>query len=267
LEIIINIGKKRPKLKAVLFDFDGTISTLRNGWEEIMEPLMLEMISGKHVPDKNLVNEVREYIDQSTGIQTYYQMEWLSSTVKKYGLNPGASEDPWWYKAEYNKRLMKLVVERIEKLNNKTLNKKDFMIAGSEEFLVELKKRGIQLFIASGTDDPDVKNEVNVLGLGEYFKEISGAPLGMAHCSKEFVLKKLADDNNLKGMEVAVFGDGKVEIQLGREKGAITIGVASDESKKTLINQVKHKKLVNAGAHAVIGDFSEKDEILKWLSI
>jgi phosphoglycolate phosphatase-like HAD superfamily hydrolase len=266
MEIIINIDKKRPRLRAVLFDFDGTISTLRNGWEVIMEPLMVEIISGKYEPGQELINEVKEYIDQSTGIQTYYQMEWLSKTVKKYGKNPGASEDPWWYKAEYNKRLMKLVNERIARLKNNELKKNDFMIKGSEEFLKELKKRGIDLFIASGTDDPDVKNEVNVLGLNEYFREISGAPVGMANCSKEFVLKKLADENNLKGMEVAVFGDGKVEIQLGREKGAITIGVASDESKKNLINQIKYKKLVNAGAHAIIGDFSEHVQIIDWLS-
>ena len=36
----------RKPVRAVLFDFDGTISTLRCGWEAVMKPLMLEMISG-----------------------------------------------------------------------------------------------------------------------------------------------------------------------------------------------------------------------------
>lgn len=46
MEILSNLESERPKLKVTLFDFDGTISTLRCGWEDIMEPLMLEIISG-----------------------------------------------------------------------------------------------------------------------------------------------------------------------------------------------------------------------------
>ena len=37
----------------------------------------------------------------------------------------------------------------------------------------------------------DVIKEVEILGLTKYFKEIQGAPLGKAHCSKEWVLKTL----------------------------------------------------------------------------
>ena len=34
------------KIKAAIFDFDGTFSTLRCGWEKVMRKLMLELISG-----------------------------------------------------------------------------------------------------------------------------------------------------------------------------------------------------------------------------
>ena len=88
MEILIKLESGRPRLKAALFDFDGTISTLRHGWEEVMEPLMLEMIAGPTQIDEKLIAEVREYIDQSTGIQTYYQMKWLADTVKKYEETP-----------------------------------------------------------------------------------------------------------------------------------------------------------------------------------
>ncbi|GHV47900.1 hypothetical protein FACS1894181_02350 [Bacteroidia bacterium] len=95
-----------------MFDFDGTLSTLRHGWEEIIEPLMLEFIAGNTAIDDELVTSVKNDINQSTGIQTYYQMEWLAGDVKKYGRNPGASADPWWYKDEYNRRLMDRVAQR-----------------------------------------------------------------------------------------------------------------------------------------------------------
>ena len=84
----------KSTIKAAVFDFDGTISTLRRGWEEVMEPLMLECISGgKNVSDE-LAREVRDYIDRSTGIQTILQMKWLSGRVVRE--NPGAPSDPWY---------------------------------------------------------------------------------------------------------------------------------------------------------------------------
>jgi hypothetical protein len=115
MEYIEKLPVNRPRLKAVVFDFDGTISTLRYGWEDIMGPLMVEMISGSNLPDERIVTEVNKYIESSTGIQTIYQMQWLAEMVGKFGKNPKAADDPWWYKAEYNRRLMKLVERRKKK--------------------------------------------------------------------------------------------------------------------------------------------------------
>ena len=50
-------------------------------------------------------------------------------------------------------------------------------------------------------------------------------------CSKE-VLRMRMEDKGLKGDELIVIGDGKVEIALGVEAGALTIGVATDELKR-----------------------------------
>lgn len=267
MEILSYPVGTRTSLKAVLFDFDGTISTLRKGWEGIMEPLMLEMIAGNTPVDESLKKEVREYIDQSTGIQTYYQMKWLAEAVKRHGRNPGASSDPWWYKAEYNRRLMELVEKRKESILNGSKQPSDFMIKGSEELLRALRDRNIEIYVASGTDHPDVNKEVEILGLKKYFKAITGAPPDKAGCSKEAVLKMLVEVNNLKGHEMAVIGDGRVEIALGREAGAITLGVASNEDTLCGINPVKRARLVKAGAHAIVGDFRELDSILGWLGI
>ena len=135
MEILHSLEINRPNLKAALFDFDGTTSTLRHGWEKIMEPLMLEMIAGPTLIDEELVKEVRNYIDQSTGIQTYYQMKWLAEAVKSHGRNPGASEDPWWYKAEYNRRLMEPVGKRIESILKGEKPITDYLMKGSEKFV------------------------------------------------------------------------------------------------------------------------------------
>lgn len=267
MEMLNELPKARPQLKVALFDFDGTISTLRQGWEGIMEPLMVEMIAGDTPADQELIQEVRNYIDQSTGIQTIYQMRWLAETVKRYGRNPGAPDDPWWYKDEYNRRLMEPVRKRIGLIRNGEKTTEDFLIKGSRELLEALKKNGIDIYIASGTDDPDVKNEAEVLGISRYVTEIAGAPLEKADCSKEKVLRSLIEEKGLRGPELVVFGDGKVEIALGREVGAITIGVASNEIERCGVNGVKRNRLIKAGAHVIIGDFQKTDEILAFLGL
>jgi phosphoglycolate phosphatase-like HAD superfamily hydrolase len=266
MEIIEVLPGNRPKLKAVLFDFDGTISTLRRGWESVMGPLMVEMIVGSTQKDNDDIRKlVNEYIDQSTGIQTIYQMQWLVETVKKYGKNPNASKDPWWYKNEYNRRLMKYVDERKESIVRNEVSPDKYIIKGSIVLLDKLKHKGIDMYVASGTDHPDVIKEVEILGLTKYFKEIQGAPLGKAQCSKEWVLKNLITKSSISGYELAVIGDGRVEIALGREFEAITLGVASDEEKLEGINPTKRKRLIKAGAHAIAGDFKNSDSILAWL--
>ncbi|HOP10383.1 MAG TPA: HAD hydrolase-like protein [Oscillospiraceae bacterium] len=262
--IILQPHEKRS-IKCAIFDFDGTLSTLRCGWEEVMRPLMYECITG----DKQLSESERErikadiyaYVDESTGIQTIGQMKWLTNAVKEYGFNPGASDDPWFYKAEYNHRLMEHVAVERDKLINGEIKPETYLIRGSEAFLKTLKSHGIKLFAASGTDEEDVIKEATALGLAKYFDEIAGSKPHSEQCSKDEVIKKLLKENS----EMIVIGDGKVEIRLGRENGALTLGVASDEQARQGINPVKGKRLTVSGAHAIVGDFGDLDEIMEWM--
>ena len=263
------LRERTPKtpVRAVLMDFDGTVSTLRYGWETVMKPLMLEMISGGSGWDAELEKEVDAYIDESTGIQTILQMKWLAETVRARGMNPTASDDPWWYKAEYNRRLMARVEKRLQDLESGRAPRDEYLMAGSEAFLAALKARGVRLYVASGTDDPDVKHEAAALGVAGYFDEIAGAPLGSENCSKEKVIAQLMRDEGLSGVDFAVIGDGKVEIRLGREAGARTIGLASDEAHRRGLNPVKRERLIRAGADVICGDFLDLEALLGFLGL
>ena len=127
MEILKNETSRKP-VRAVLFDFDGTVSTLRCGWEAVMKPLMLEMISGGKPYDEALEKEVETYISDSTGIQTIHQMKWLAAIVHERGNNPTASDDPWWYKAEYNRRLMENVSKRVARLTAGKVSPCEYLI-------------------------------------------------------------------------------------------------------------------------------------------
>ena len=76
IEILRPLGRER--LRAAVFDFDGTVSTLRCGWEQVMRPLMLECIAGDgeitpaleaetppaQEPQAGIRPEVKEVIDR-----------------------------------------------------------------------------------------------------------------------------------------------------------------------------------------------------------
>ena len=265
MEILKKETSKKP-VRAVLFDFDGTISTLRCGWEDVMKPLMLEMISGGKAYSEELKREVEAYISDSTGIQTIHQMKWLAAAVHERGNNPSAPDDPWWYKAEYNRRLMENVGDRVKRLRMGEVPALAYLIAGSEEFLKTLCDKGVRLYVASGTDHPDVCAEAEALGVRKYFTHIAGAPVGEENCSKEKVMAELLGSENLHGDEVAVIGDGKVEIRLGCEAGARTIGLATNE-REGGVDAVKRDRLIKAGADVIAGDFTEKEALLAFLGL
>ena len=246
------------KQSYVVFDFDGTISTLRCGWEQIMQPLMLEMIcpDGNYSPE--LEARVAAYIDQSTGIQTAYQMQWLAEQVEQA---TGVARDVWYYKDQYNQRILQYVAEKKQQILDGKATADDFLMDGAVDFLKALKDRGCQLFLASGTDDVDVKEEARFLGVDSYFDCIKGAPAGSFGCSKEQVLQDLVSQA-ADGAELSVFGDGKVEIALGKRVGALSVGIASNEIARHGIDEHKRRRLEAAGADVIFGDFTQLETLV-----
>ena len=256
----------KGNIKAAIFDFDGTFSTLRCGWESVMRKMMLELISGGKEYDKALENKVDAYIDTSTGIQTVYQMQWLLEEVENAGFGQ-PDRDVWWYKDEYNRRLMEEVSRRIQRLETKEEHPEQYLIAGAVEFLKALKAKGVTVYLASGTDHKDVVHEASVLGVADMFQMIKGAPERQVSCSKEAVIKMLLEESRLPAESLLLVGDGKVEIALGAEQGAYTLGVATDEKNLRGINPVKRTRLQNAGADAIIGDFEDLNSLIEWLKL
>lgn len=261
---ILSVKTAKTPIKAMLFDFDGTVSTLRCGWEEVMLPVFCEVLDDGKTPYEEIKAKAEKYIDESTGIQTILQMKWLAEQVKESGRTP---LDIWDYKKMYNDRLMESIDKKLADLKNGKVNPDKYLMAGSVEFLAALKERGIKIYVASGTDHPDVVNEATALGVIQYFDEIKGAPLHEENCSKEAVIKRLLGESGLKGDEIAVCGDGKVEIMLGKQYGARAFGLASDEKALCGVNEVKRKRLVTAGADIICGDFLEKDKIFEFLGL
>jgi len=253
------------KIRHALFDFDGTLSVLREGWETVMVPVMIEAICGQSPATAEVELEVREYVEQSTGILTILQMEWLVEAVRRHGLAgpPGSATA---YKAHYLERLMVGVRERVLQVETGAFQADDCMLSGARDFLAGLQERGAQLYLISGTDHADVQHEAGVLGLENIFAgRIYGALDEREAHSKERIVQRILDEHHLFGDELLVVGDGPVEIRAARERGAIALGVASDEVAREGWNEQKIARLQKAGADLLIPDFSQGEKLFSFL--
>ena len=117
------------------------------------------------------------------------------------------------------------------------------------------------------SDEERAARLMAALGLTDYFTFVAGAPVAAESCSKEKVIADLMEKEGLKGADFAVIGDGKVEIRLGAEVGARTVGLASDEEHLCGVNSVKRERLIKVGADVIAGDFLELDELLSFLGL
>ena len=61
------------EIRYALFDFDGTISLIRQGWQDIMIPYFVEVLkeTGTDESDEQLLTIVTDFVDTLTGKQKY----------------------------------------------------------------------------------------------------------------------------------------------------------------------------------------------------
>ncbi|MBI1922950.1 HAD family hydrolase [Candidatus Poribacteria bacterium] len=253
-------------IRHAVFDFDGTISMIRDGWQNVMVPMMVDVLLAETPTTEGreaLERIVVEFVDGLTGKQTIYQMLQLCEEVKKRGGEPKAPLD---YKDLYNSLLLPIVNERIARLERGEIQGEELRLHKSLEFLQKLQERGVKLYLASGTDIEFVQHEADLLGVVPYFDGgIFGALREYKNFSKAMVIQKILTDFNLKGSELLIVGDGYVEIENAKVVGAIAVGVASVENNRYNMNADKRNRLIRAGADILIPDFREGERLVAYL--
>ncbi|RLT15811.1 MAG: HAD family hydrolase [Planctomycetota bacterium] len=254
----------RPEITHVLFDFDGTLSIIRQGWPEIMVPMFTEVLPalpGETEQDRRSL--AYDDIMRLNGKQTIYQMMQLADRIRERG---GEPQEPLWYKHEYLRRLNLKIAERVEGLSSGRIQQDDLTVFGSRSLLDNLKARGLSLYLASGTDEPFVKQEAELLGLTKYFgQHIYGAQDDYKNFSKKMVIDRILSENAIDGAKLLSFGDGYVEIQNTRDVGGLAIAVASDEANNGSgqMDEWKRDRLSGVGADAVIPDYRDSKALLE----
>ena len=254
----------RGLIQHAVFDFDGTLSLIRAGWQEIMLSLCVEALERTPTAkDRATLTDIcRDFILQLTGRQTIYQMMRLAEEVRKHG---GTPCNPLDYKWQYLNLLQERIAHRLETLEQGA-EKNPYRIRGSIALLDELTRRGTTCYLASGTDEPFVIAEAKLLGVDHYFSErIYGARDDYQSFSKQMLLEQIRNAHGLHGAELAVFGDGYVEIESARSVDGIAIGIASLESGEQGWDEWKKERLRTAGAQIMVPDWQESALLLSFL--
>jgi len=262
---IRNPDMPRGVMKFALFDFDGTVSLIRAGWQDVMIPMLVEKLaeldSGE--TQEELYAIVEDFVVTLTGKQTIYQMMRLAEEIEERG---GEPQDPVAYKREYLQRLWERIKGRIEGVRDGTFTQEQMRVPGSLELVQELAARDVQLYLASGTDIEYVQAEAELVGVAEYFgPRIYGAVDKYETFSKKMVIEQILSENDLHGPELCAFGDGYVEILNVKEVGGVAVGAATDEYKRAGINEWKRNRLVQAGADVIVPEFREYKELVGYL--
>jgi 3,4-dihydroxy 2-butanone 4-phosphate synthase/GTP cyclohydrolase II len=246
---------------AAIFDFDGTISLFRRNWQDIMIPMMVDLLAECHRGESSdeLHQTVEEFVMRLNGRQTIYQMIQLCDEIRQRG---GTPLDPLVYKNRYHDLLWAEVGHRVEGVESGRTDPETLRVPGAIQILTALRARGVRLYLASGTDLKYVRREAQALGLTEFFEDrIYGALDDYQKFSKAKIIERLVGEIG-SGDRIVGFGDGFVEIEEVKKVGGLAIGVASNENERHGINECKRQRLVRAGADWVIADFSCYQEII-----
>ena len=114
---ILRTDLPRGRFRGVLFDFDGTLSLIREGWPQVMIPMMVNVLRETGTPesDAELHATVEEFVMRLNGRQTIYQMMQLAEEVTRRG---GRPREPLAYKHQYHDLLMARVQDRLTALES-----------------------------------------------------------------------------------------------------------------------------------------------------
>ena len=263
IEVIRPIQLEEPP-EHVLFDFDGTLSLIREGWMDVMLSMMVETLL--NTPTQESPDELKriayDFVTELTGKQTIYQMIRLAEEVALRGDTPA---DPLEYKHQYHDRLMERIGSRREGLRNGQRVPDEMVVPGSFELLDSLQTMGVHLYLASGTDEVYVREEAELLGLDAYFgPRIYGAVDDFRTFSKAQVIERILDNGSIVPEKLVGFGDGYVEIQNVKQAGGTAVGVASDEAHRSRVPDAwKRERLIGVGADLIVPDFRDHQRLVE----
>jgi phosphoglycolate phosphatase-like HAD superfamily hydrolase len=240
------------RYSVAIFDFDGTVSLLREGWSGIMADVGLGHLGA---PGDAVRDEFERAMLALSGRPSIVQMEKLASLIVARG---GPAVPAESLHADFEARLFDRIAARKRSLAAGDVPPAAWAVPGTHELLAALTARGLVLYLVSGTDKPDVLAEAALLQLLPFFEPTVYAPTdrsGRFH--KRDAIAEIVDRHRLTGSQVIGFGDGFSETAEVVRIGGTAVGVASVEVGQVGPNRSKAELLASLGADPIVPDFRD----------
>jgi phosphoglycolate phosphatase-like HAD superfamily hydrolase len=180
----------RPRLRAVIFDFDGVI--LESA--DIKTEAFCELFS--HL-SPSLVAQVREHHLANLGISRFVKFDWIYQNILQ---QPLAETE----RLELGDRFSSIALRKVLECP---------FVPGAESALDELFER-YPMFVASGTPQQELDRVVDARELRRYFAEVWGSPR-----EKVNILTDIATRHGFAPGEMLFIGDGTSDQRAAAEVG------------------------------------------------
>jgi len=207
------------KEKVIFFDFDNTLVDSLDYWKKTIEKSSLSHYG------KKVDNSLKGLLNGGNNIEK------ANKAIKLAGIDASTQEvlDFWSEEMQY------FYTHKIK------------MIKGAKEFLINLKKQGKKLILASATDEKTLKIALKHFDIN-FFDEIFTEPeFGIPKNNPKFF--DICCQNLEIGLdEILYFEDSFSAIETASQLGIKTIGLIHKYNKK-------HKKRLNEICHLVIKDY------------
>lgn len=257
---LLNTSLTLGRFRAALFDFDGTLSLLREGWAGVMAELGLRY---RGISSAEARTEFEAEMLRLSGKPSIFQMRRLAELIRAAGRE---SPTPEQLLEQFLQNLFEIREERCRTLDRAERSAADWCVAGSHELLESLKQRGVALYLASGTDLHYVRQELAMLGLAEYFEDRVFAPAdNTPDFHKSQVVQMMLERHRIAGEQLIGFGDGYSETVEVKRVGGVTVGLATQEAGTLGVNSLKRQMLIELRADMILADYRPVDQLAGWL--
>jgi phosphoglycolate phosphatase len=221
-------GKNQfKKIRAVIFDFDGTLAVLNIDFS-LMRERIFDLIRRYGVREETIQEKyLLEIIDE------VYQILWEK--------RPSHAEA---FYQESHQILHKVEMKAAEEGN---------LISGTEVTLKNLMKKGIKVgIITRNCEDAVRKVFPNIDDFCDVFVSRNSVKKVKPHPDH---LTCVMESLKISGQEAVMVGDHIIDIQAGKRVGMKTIGV--------LTGRIKKEEFEKEGADSILGDVSEVCSLLE----
>ena len=247
------------KIKCVILDYDGTLTSFRKGQEFILYPYARDCIDKNHRAETNpeLEKDLQYFVAHAGGTNPQQLMKRLADLIEKY---TGKSESVDFYIKDYGAIFNGEIEKRVDGFDEDC---EQYVISGVRELLDFLESKSVLNYVVTGSCDKAVSRELNKLEMSKYFEKVYGANVRTVGNHKQEAIKKIMADHQLKEGEVLIVGDGSTEMRAAQKLNLPSLGIASDEHNGGLC-PVKKEMLLDIGVHVLIADYQNFEDVWTW---